>query len=63
MVRVKCRLCGEEQELNVTPEQLQAWTEGRVIQEVMSNLTPDERELLISQTCGTCFDALWTEEE
>ena len=35
-------------DLNVTHDQLLSWQRGRHIQNVMPQLTPDEREFLIS---------------
>lgn len=35
-------------DLDVTPEQLQQWRAGALIQNVMPHLTPTEREFLIS---------------
>jgi len=32
---------------------------GELIQDCMSYLTIDERELFISSTCGECFDELY----
>lgn len=33
-------------EIEVTPEQLLDWKNGKLIQEAMPNLTPDEREFI-----------------
>ena len=35
---------------------MQAWEDGKFIQDAMPYLTAGERELLISATCGDCFD-------
>jgi len=35
-------------EINVTEEQLQRWRAGELIQNAMPNLSPDEREFIIS---------------
>jgi hypothetical protein len=37
-----------EMDLNVTEKQITLWMEGELIQNVMPNLTPAEREVLIS---------------
>ena len=46
----KSKLTGKENTMviNVTPEQLSAWTNGVLIQDAMPNLTPDEREFLMT---------------
>ena len=35
------------------------WKGGKYIQDAMPYLSADERELLISGTCGTCFDKMF----
>lgn len=35
-------------DIPVTPEQLQAWHSGTLIQDAMPNLTPDQREFLMT---------------
>ena len=44
------KLTGNENtmNINVTAEQLSAWTNGVLIQDAMPNLTPDEREFLMT---------------
>lgn len=37
-----------EMEIDVTKEQLQQWKSGEKIQNVMSHLTPDEREFIMT---------------
>jgi len=37
-----------EREIDVTPEQLQKWHDGMLIQDAMPHLSDDDREYLIS---------------
>ena len=61
---IYCRAgCGNEYEVPVTQDQLDKWQGGALIQNVMPNLTPDQRELLISGTCGRCWDKMFKYEE
>jgi len=39
------------------------WKEGKLIQDAMPYLTPEEREMLISGICGECFNYLFGEED
>ena len=39
------------------------WQEGALIQDALPYLTTDQRELLISATCGTCWDDMFGEED
>jgi hypothetical protein len=42
-------------------EDMVSWLSGSgYIQDIMDYLTPAERELLISGTCGKCFDTLFS---
>jgi hypothetical protein len=58
-------LSGKENTLDlpVTEEQLLRWKMGDLIQDVMPDLTPDEREFLISGVAPGEFDLLFGEEE
>ncbi len=58
-MKVTCRICKQEKEVNVTKEQYQALAKGALIQNAMPNVPSDERELLISGMCGKCFDNLF----
>jgi len=58
-----CILCGNEVRIHTSVEGYTAWADGEFIQDAMPELTPDEREILISGICGTCFDKEFTEEE
>lgn len=62
-MNVTCQLCGETKTVNCTQEQYNKWKAGELIQRAMPNVPPDERELLISGTCGTCFDNMFPEED
>ena len=43
-------------DLDVTPEQVDRWMNGELIQDVMPHLTPDEREFLKTGSVGTEWD-------
>ena len=59
-----CRKCGESQTVLVKKTDLRAWKHGgEYIQTAMPYLTVDERELLISGTCGPCFDNMFPDED
>tara|TARA_B100001564_G_C20500517_1_gene605953 strand:+ start:278 stop:436 length:159 start_codon:yes stop_codon:yes gene_type:complete len=40
-----------------------AWVGGEWAQSALWMLTPDERELLISNTCGACWEDMYGEHE
>jgi hypothetical protein len=62
-VEVFCHSCGRKVEIKVDERDFYDWSKGELIQKAMPYLTPDERELLISQTCGECFAEMFAEDE
>lgn len=59
-VMVQCRLCQTDYHIvKVDPEMMEAWLDGKLIQNVMPHLTKQERELLISGTCDLCWNKLF----
>ncbi len=60
---VECRQCQREFEIPVTDNQIADWKGGGLIQRVMPNLTNSQRELLMTRTCGDCFDKMFAPVE
>ena len=56
-----CRICGDNQRIHVFPDDVTDWQNGKLIQDAMPYLSADERELIISGTCGKCFDEMFGE--
>lgn len=55
-----CKECGIVYPLFIVPEDLFDWHNGDgFIQDLMPYLTDGERELIISSTCGSCFDLMF----
>ncbi len=44
--------------INATPEQVEAWVNGTLIQDAMPNASVDEREFCISGCTPECWDSL-----
>lgn len=61
-MKVQCRQCRAVFNLPVTVEQIARWRNGALAQNAFPNLSADDRELIISQTCGKCFDAMFAEK-
>lgn len=53
-----CFKCRQQFQIEVWPADYQRWKSGDYIQNAMPYLDNNERELLISGFCGSCFDAL-----
>ena len=58
-----CWRCDTNIYLKVTQSQYDKWIspQRENIQDIFPNLTADEREILISGTCGPCYDEIWSE--
>ena len=56
-----CRQCGTTVQISVIGPDYDRWKSGELIQDAMPYLSPDEREILISGTCGPCFDRMFCE--
>ena len=56
---VNCIQCHQPQHIEARTADLDAWIGGELIQVAMPYLTADEREILISGGCGTCFDNMF----
>lgn len=50
-------------DLPITEEQLRRWENGELIQNVMPNLTPDEREFLMTGITATEWDDMFKADE
>ena len=60
-VNVECRICKDLHRVHFNGDDYVDWQEGKYLQDAMPYLTTDERELMISQTCGPCFDSMFSE--
>lgn len=59
----QCLVCKKTKHLMVYIEDYGRWQRGDLIQEAFPYLSVDDREILISSTCGPCFDSMFSEEE
>lgn len=59
-INAVCQVCGTCYRLSVDAENYLNWQEGEgSIRELLPELSPNERELLISGTCVKCFDDMF----
>ena len=58
-VVAECNKCGASTTMMVRIKDLVMWELGKYIQDAMPYLSADERELLISGTCGDCFEKMF----
>jgi hypothetical protein len=59
-VETVCPFCGRVNEVDVYEEDLVAWVNGdKLVQDAFPYLSADEREMLISGICPTCWDSMF----
>lgn len=59
-VDIQCCMCRHWYTVIVNRHDLNDWLSGsRPIQDALDYLSPSEREILLSQTCGDCFNELF----
>ena len=63
LLKPMCIQCGTTVHISVLKPDFEKWQGGELIQDAMPYLSPDEREILISGTCGPCFDRMFGEGE
>ncbi len=57
---LSCKNCNQTFKIKCTKEQFKEYMKGeKKIQSIFPELTPEIRELLISNTCGKCFDGMF----
>lgn len=66
-ISVVCRSCGKSHNLMVDPVDRRDWENKvgskRFVQNAFPYLDSAERELLVSQTCGACWDKMFPPED
>lgn len=59
MINLDCRVCGITHNLMLNLADIVKYENGALVQDVFPYLSANERELIISQTCGSCFDKMF----
>lgn len=55
----QCPFCGRANEIEVNEEDYWDWDDGVLAQVAFPYLSDDEREMLISGTCPTCWERMF----
>lgn len=58
-----CPICRKETEITVRFEDFLAWQEDTHAEDAFPYLSANEREMLISGVCPSCWDSMWDDEE
>lgn len=57
---LRCPQCGETKEIEVTSDEYDRLVDGDGhIQDILPNLSPDDREMFLSGFCSKCWDAMF----
>ena len=62
-IDIICWNCNTEHLIFVDREAYENWQNGELIQDALFMLSADEREMLMSGTCGECFDKLFPDQD
>lgn len=61
---VICQTCRKKYEFLVDPEGFYKWREqGLYIQDALPDNTPEERELILNQICGKCWNEMFPDDD
>ena len=58
-----CPCCNRLQTIEVEDSQYNRWMAGENIQIAFPNLTPDQREILMSGICPECWEKIFPDED
>lgn len=62
-VVTQCPFCGRGNEVEVNEADYWDWQDGMMAQDAFPYLSADEREMLISGICPTCWDKMFGSDE
>lgn len=62
-LHLRCCHCGVEQSFDVISADYDNWQAGELAQNAFPYLSPGQREMMISQTCDTCWDRMFSTDE
>lgn len=60
---VICVHCGQVQIIMLSADGLAAYAQGALMQDAFPELSPSEREMLISGTCDDCWERFFPESD
>ena len=63
LVKTTCPICHCDTYLQVDAKEYARWQAGELIQVAMPDLDADEREMLISGICPTCWEDMFGDED
>lgn len=62
-VEVTCIVCGTTKKIQVPESGFKAWyNRGVLIQSAMPSVPAEDREMMMSQICGKCFEEMFADD-
>lgn len=61
--RIACRICFQLEVVSYNAADMEAWINGTLIQNAFPYLTASQREMIQTQTCSQCWDAMFADED
>ena len=63
-MNIGCRMCDNEVEVTMTPAQFNELKQPtrRNIQDIFPDMSMDKREMLMTSTCGECWERIFDKE-
>ena len=62
-IETYCPFCGKPHTVNVHAADWHAFEDGALVQDAFPYLSANERELLISGICPTCWNSMFGDDE
>ncbi len=62
-ITTTCPFCGKSHGVKVSAADFWEWNDGALVQDAFPYLSADEREMLISGICPTCWDKMFGGED
>tara|TARA_R100001244_G_scaffold116626_1_gene86742 strand:- start:1577 stop:1801 length:225 start_codon:yes stop_codon:yes gene_type:complete len=58
---LECVACSQEKSIAANSSDVEAWRNGKLIQNALPYLDADQREMFISGVCGECWEKMFKE--
>ena len=59
IIETECYICGQQYSIEVSKECYDAWQEGLLDDDVLRDVSDEDRELLVTKTCDSCWQILF----
>lgn len=57
---LQCRMCGNPVKINIYPSDVEKYNTGKIlVQHAFPYLSPADREMILSNTCGECWNRMF----